>query len=303
MYNYDALIREAALPGILETVFVKPYEDLAALATEDNTIYEGDYITQVIEVGVTSPARNYTKADVDPISGSFETVEAKWKKNFSETAFEVHNIDISNARGKGGTKAVVDLFQHAMKKEKDQLWQLVYNNVYAQWKLDLLASGGYSDNNLSRVTYPTLLPYNEITATPITVGLTRGLMNGAVLNKSTTGPETYNLVMERTVYNKFLPQAQLLTTWTMNDKTQGQTVSGGWRKLGDFEDSPLTSVQGMTTGDVLYTRKVDTRIHYHRALAVTLVPSGRDSIKGIMRLGLNGYIQNPGIQGMMTNKG
>lgn len=302
MYNYEALINDAAIPGILDTVFYAPFEELRQLATEDTTIYEGNYIVQEIQVGVTSPARNYDKSDVDPIAGSFVPVEAKWKKIQSETAVEVSNIDISNARGKGGTKAVIDLFQHNLKNETNALWDVVYNNVYAQWKLDLLASGGYSDANLNRSTYPTLAPYNEVTDTPITVGLVRGLMNGTVLDKKTTGPQTYNLAMESRVYNKFLPQAQLLTSWVMNDKPSSSVVSGGWKKLGDFEDAPLKKLQGMTTGDVLYFRTQDARIHYHRALNVVAVPSGRDSVKAILRLGLNGYIMNPGIQGMMTNK-
>jgi hypothetical protein len=266
-------------------------------------VYSGNYITKEIRVSVASSARNYNKTDVDSVSGSCEFVEAKWLKIFSDATFEVSNIDISNARGRGGTNAVVNLFQDAMETQQSELWELVYENCMAQVKLDLLASGTYSAAALNRTTYPTLAPYNEVTVTPITVALTRGLMYGTDLNKKQTPRSARMLTMEPSVYNKFSTAAQLLNSWVINDAPAGVPQSVGWQPIGNFEGAPLGQVQGMTTGDVLYARKVDMRYHQHRPLVISVVPSGRDSVKGIMRLGINAYVLNPGLNGMMTNKG
>ena len=59
---------------------------------------------------------------------------------------------------------------------------------------------------------------------------------------------------------------------------------------------------GATTGDVFYIRPQDVRIHMHRAVSMVPVPSGRDSVKVIIRTGINAYVINVGLQGMMINK-
>jgi hypothetical protein len=107
--------------------------------------------------------------------------------------------------------------------------------------------------------------------------------------------------MEPAVYYKFKPLAALLHSWTFNDKS-GSDVEAGYQDLSSFEGSRLAIMQGMTTGDVFYTRKTDRLIRMHRSLEMNPVASGRDSMKVIIRCGINAYVINVGKQGMMTNK-
>jgi hypothetical protein len=298
MYNYDELIRESVQPGIEEDVFFKPYEDLVKHFTEDTKNESGPAIVRDIRVSVTSNARNYDKTDVDPIAGSFDTVTAKWTKIFQETAAEVHNIDISNA---GSTDAVVALFTDAIKLETNSLWALIFEDVYAQIKLDLLASGGYSDENLNRGTYPTLSPFNEVNAVGITPALMRQMMHSTRLNKNTSPVQGYKILMDPVAYYSLAPQVQLLHTWNVSG-VAGQAIDGGWQPIGNFEGSDLATISGSTVGDVFFIRPQDVRIRKHRNMTITTVPSGRDSVKAIIRTGIQAYVINPGLQGMMTNK-
>lgn len=301
MYNYEALINEQILPQLEDSRFVKPYRDLVAPFTEETYNPGGPALMHQITTSTTSNARNYTKADVNAQAGSREDVVAKWNFTYQHTAAEVHNIDINQAAN-GGAKGVRVMLTDAIEKEMDGLWELIYDNVYAQIKADLLASGTYSDNALNRATYPTLVPYNEVTSTPITVALMRAMMYGTRLNKNTTPKSTYRIIAEPSVYELFRPQAALLHNWnTANVNNSG--VDGGYAPLDTFEGSPIMEVQSMTTGDVFYTRKQDVIITKHRALSMEPEPTGTDSMKVNIRVGINARVVNVGKQGMMTNKG
>lgn len=301
-YDFDVagLINEVILPTIEDSRFVKPYRDLAGQFNEDSTNPGGDVITHQILTSTTSNARNFTKADVDPVAGSMDAVVAKWNFTYQETAAEVFNIDINQAAGEG-LKGIENLLTFSIAREMDGLWSLIYDNVYAQIKADLTTAGTYSDQALSRVTYPTLALYNELTDTQITVALVRAMMFQTTFNKNTGGPGSYNIIMEPTVYNAFKSQAALLHTWNTTGVAD-QPVDMGYQPVGNFEGSPVRSIQSMTVGDVFYVRPEDVHIKQHRSLTMTPVPSGRDSIKVIIRTGINAWVENVGKQGMMTNK-
>lgn len=301
-YDFDVagLIRDVIVPKIEDARFVKPYRELAGQFNEDSMNTGGPKITHQIITSATSNARNFTKADVDPVAGSFDAVDAYWNYTYQETAAEIFNIDINQAQG-DGLKGIENLVTDAVNREMDGLWELIYDNVYAQIKLDLLASGTYSDAALSRVTYPVLAPYNEVTDTQITVALMRGCQYGTTLNKNNTGGYgAYRFIMEPAVYEALKPQVALLSTWNQTD-SRG-SYAGGYATLGEFEGTPVSVVQGMTTGDVFFVRSQDVHIKQHRPLTFTTVPSGRDSVKVIMRTGINAWVENVGKQGMMTNK-
>lgn len=300
MYDFEGLIQDVVLPGMEDARFYAPWEEFASNFTEDNVNPGGPTWRHTIKVSSVSTARNYTKADVDPQAGTFDTVEAYWNFIYQEAAAEVHGIDLNQAMGQG-MKAVENLMAHAVADAYTDLWDLIFDDVYAQFKLDLTASGTYSDAALNRTTYPVLAPYNETTDTPITVPLVRNCQYQTQLNKTATGGnKAYTLMLENAVLHGFRPQAALLNTW--NESNDNRGYSAGYAPVADFEGSKVSSPQGMTTGDVFFVRKADCQIKKHMNPRTTLVPSGRDSIKIIIRTGVNGRIINIGKQGMMTNK-
>lgn len=301
-YDFDAagMINDIILPQLEDARFIKPYRELADQFTEDSINTGGGTWQHQIQTSSTSNARNHTKADVDPVAGSFEQVRAYWNFIYQETAAEVFNIDINQAAN-GGIKGVENLLTKAISDEMDGLWELIYDDVYAQIKLDLTASGTYSDAALSRVTYPVLAPYNETTDTQITVAHMRACQYNTTLNKNNTGGYgAYRFTMEPAVKYALQPQVALLSTW--NQRNENSPVSGGYAPMADFEGTPVSSVQGMTTGDVFFTRPQDVQIKKHRELTMVPVPSGRDSVKVVMRTGIQSRVINVGKQGMMTNK-
>lgn len=302
MYDFDAagLIQDVVLPGMEDARFYAPYKEFASNFTEDTVNDGGPTWRHTIKVSSTPTARNFTKADVDPQAGTFDAVEAYWNYIYQEAAAEVHEIDINQAAN-GGIKAVENLFQHALEDAFTDLWDLIFDDVYAQIKLDLTAAGTYSDAALNRGTYPVLAPYNELTDTTITVPLVRNCQYNTQLNKTRTGGNAaYRLIMEPAVLHAFRPQAALLNTWNESNNNQG--YSAGYAPIADFEGSQVTSPQGMTTGDVFFVRKPDVQIKKHMDLGVKVVPSGRASTLAIIRVGVNGRVINVGKQGMMTNK-
>jgi len=280
--------------------FYAPWEEFAANFTVDNINTGGKTWRHTIKTSSVSTARNFTKSDVDPVAGTFDAAEAYWNFIYQEAAAEVHEIDINQAAN-GGIKAVEDLMRSAIDDAFTDLWDLIFDDVYAQIKLDLTASGTYSDAALNRTTYPVLAPYNETTDATITVPFVRNCQYNTQLNKTATGGnQAYTLIMEPAVLHAFRPQAALLNTWNETNNNQG--YSAGYAPVADFEGSKVTSPQGMTTGDVFFVRKPDVQIKKHMDLGVKVVPSGRASVKVILRVGVNGRVINVGKQGMMTNK-
>lgn len=302
MYDFDAagLVLDVVLPGMEDARFYAPWEEFAANFTVDNINTGGKTWRHTIKTSSVSTARNFTKSDVDPVAGTFDAAEAYWNFIYQEAAAEVHEIDINQAAN-GGIKAVEDLMRSAIDDAFTDLWDLIFDDVYAQIKLDLTASGTYSDAALNRTTYPVLAPYNETTDATITVPFVRNCQYNTQLNKTATGGnQAYTLIMEPAVLHAFRPQAALLNTWNETNNNQG--YSAGYAPVADFEGSKVTSPQGMTTGDVFFVRKPDVQIKKHMDLGVKVVPSGRASVKVILRVGVNGRVINVGKQGMMTNK-
>lgn len=303
MYDFDAagLVLDVVLPGMEDARFYKPWEEFASNFTVDNINTGGKTWRHTIKTSSVSTARNYTKADVDPVAGTFDAAEAYWNFIYQEAAAEVHNIEINQAAN-GGIKAVTDLMANATEDAFKDLWALIWDDCYAQIKLDLTASGTYSDAALNRTTYPVLAPYNETTDTTITVPFVRNCQYNTQLNKNATGGnQAYRLIMEPAVLHAFRPQAALLNTWNAANNNN-QATSYGYAPVGDFEGSLVTNPQGMTTGDVFFVRKADVQIKQHMGLRTTVVPSGRDSVKIILRTGVNARVINVGKNGMMTNK-
>jgi hypothetical protein len=303
MMDFQSLTDEIVMPGIINTVFNKPWEEFKLVGTEDTEadIQDGSTISQKIITSVSSPVRAHVRGDVDPTAGSFVDTKAVWDKIYQETALEVHNIDISEARKGRGIQGVTDLLTKAVELEMPNLWEKIYTDVYGQWKLDLTASGTYSDAALNRTTYPTLACAGyEATNGAITLAYMRACMYTTRLNKKCGPKSGYEIVMDPVVYNVFKPLVAALHQYPVNPAPSASNM--GYQDIDSFEGSQLVSPTGMTVGDVFYCRKQDMRIQMHRPLEWRVVPSGADSIKIVYEIGVNGYAINPGFNALMVTK-
>jgi len=285
----------------METAFVKFLEDLKAIGTEDTRQYGGSKITIPVRTSVTSNAAAYDKTDVDPVAGTFVAKDAYWTKVYQHCAAEVHGIDISQA-GNGGNPSITNLITDAIMLETGKLKELIFNAILTQWKLDIDSSATYSDVALNRTTYPTLASTEENTNTQITLALARAHSNAVRLNKNSGPKSGFQFIMETAVEEAFTPKAAVLHGWNLNDTRRGESVDLGYQAINSFEGQLIYSPPGMTTGDVFYGRKEDFKIHEHRPFSIVQVASGRDSAKFVMRIGVNGYVTNPGFCGKMTDK-
>lgn len=300
MQNYLPLIEDVIIPQMAETVYAKDKGWLETVFTKDpNSSDGGSNIVRNIRTSVTSNVANYDRTDVDPDAGDFTTVQASWAKIYTHTAVEVHNIDLNEARNKG-TNAVTSLLQDAFNVEYPQLSQKLYNNIYTQLKADVDSAAAYSDNSISRSTYPTLASYEEATNTQVTLAILRTCKNTTVLNKL-VNVKDYTWLMEQAVYNPFMPLAAAQHTWNTTG-VKGQDYAAGYQPVGSWEGNDVQVVPGMTTGDVFFVRPKDIYVREHRTLEVEQKESGRDSQKFVMRTGWNLWVDNPGFQAKMTDK-
>lgn len=297
MEDYSQLLREVVTPEVMETVFVKEYDQLKQIATEDNRQFGGASITVPVRTSISSNAAAYDKSDVNPAAGTFVGVDATWTKVYHHTAFEVHGIDKSQAMN-GGQPSIANLIQDAAAMEMDQLMEVIYDSVWTQVRADIDSSGtAYSDASLSRSTYATLASTEETTDTPITLQLLRTHANTVLLNKMSNKNE-YQWIMESAVFNRFEPLVAMLHTW----QAGGPGYASGFQSPGSFESVPVYSPKGLTTGDVFFLRKRDFKIKKHREFEIEQVASGRDSAKFVMRVGINAWVENPGFCGKMYSK-
>jgi len=300
MDDYSQLVRQVVQPEIMETVFTKALDDLKKVAVFDTKRHGGHYIKVPIRTSVSSNAAGYTKADVDPDSGTFVATYGQWTKTYQHTSFEVHGIDEAEAAG-GGAEVISGLIRDAWMMEQDQIEQVIFAAILAQWKLDIDETGTYgSYSALSRTTYSTLASYEETTDASITLQYLRTMANTVNLNKKNGGKARYQLLFEPQVYNKFEPVAYGLHGMETQAGQGAQKL--GYEGVLTWEQQAVHSITGMTTGDVFYGRKEDFKIHQHRPMSVTQVASGRDSAKFVIRWGITGYVINPGFCGKLLSK-
>jgi hypothetical protein len=297
--DYSNYIQDVVEPLIVDTVFNRGMEELYGLFVK-GTPKGGDKITQKVRTAWTSNVDNYTTSDsTNPASSSQTLVTATWDKLYTHATVEIENIEINEARNGG---ADLDLVKDAILQETKALMNKIFVNCMTQIKADVDSTSAYSDAALDRSTYPTLASYEEDTDTPITVDLWRGMVNGTTLLKNTGPLAGYVALVEQAVYNKFRPLAAALNSWNINDASAGASAVMGYQELGNFEGANVVSPVGMTTGDVLLLRRQDVVILEHRPLEVEQVASGKDSVKFVLRAGVNAYVNNPGFQGKMTDK-
>ena len=283
----------------METVFHKQLSELEQYAMVDRTVTGGSKITIPIRAAVSSNAAAYTRSDVDPASGTFTPVDATFNKDYYHTSWEVSGIDLAQAQA-GGQPAISNLITDAAMMEMGQLEEVIYDAIMTDWKLHIDSSPAYSDASLSRSTYATLASTEENTDTQITLTLARTHSNTVRLNKLCGPKSGFQFLMETAVYEAFEPKVAALHGWSVPSQLGAKDL--GYQPIRTWEEQAVVSPQGMTTGDVLYGRKQDFHVYYHRPLTIEQVPSGRDSAKFVARIGINGIVTNPGFCGKMTSK-
>ncbi len=111
--------------------------------------------------------------------------------------------------------------------------------------------------------------------------------------------------MEGSVYYTLQALAAAVHAWNVNDPGVRQGVGMGYRPMINFEGLDIaapTEFTNMTTGSVFMLRRQDVNIVLHLPLEVETVQSGRFSIKNVIRIGANLYVDNPYYQGKMLDK-
>lgn len=299
--NLDTIVREVIFPLVMETVFMKRIEWLEQLFSKDTSKQGGSVITIPIQTSISTNASTYTRADVDPVSDDSVWVDATWTKVYQHAAAEVHGIDISQAAA-GGQPSINNLAAKAVSEAMDSLFDMIFDDIWTQVKLDIDSTGTYSDAALNRTTYPTLASDEDTTSVNISLSLIRDQVNAARLNKASGPKSDFMHVLETQVYERFEPLVGVLHSWVLNDPKAGAQYAGGYQPVGSFESVPVVSPQGMTTGDAFFLRPQDLKIKYHRDTRIEKVSSGRDSQKWVIRTGVNGFYVKPGFAGKQTNK-
>jgi hypothetical protein len=299
--DYNEIIQREFVPGLIDTVVYKSMAPLISLfGTKPNQ--QGDRITSQYRLAHTSNAAFYGKGDVNPAPGNQTLKKPYWTKVFSHGACEVHGIDMSNAKPSG---IAVDMVQDTLRKEVEALTDINVAGIYAQILADVDSSGtAYSDASLSRSTYPLLVSYEETTNAAISLAYFRAMIKGVMAGKGRRLGE-YICLMEQAVYNVFRPLAAAVNSWVGPSGTGTTPQATGYPEVGSFEGVSIFdpyALPNMTTGTVFMLRKEDVNLVIHRALEVEVVPSGRDSIEMIPRIGVNCYVDNPYLQGKMLDK-
>ena len=298
--DYNEFIQRVLNTKVYDTVFKARTDKMRALFPTEGTV-GGDRITDEFEVARTSPAAAYTKSDTDPTSASNTLIKPYWTKVQYHTACEISNIDINNAKNGGTDLALVS---REIMQEAKALDNVIFSALFTQLTADVDSTTGYGTGGLSRSTYTTLASYEEVTNATITLAYMRGMISGTTLLKDCGPLSGYVCLMEQAVYNVLRPLAAALHTWTGAQKA-GVAVDQGYPEVANFEGLDIVDpreMNGMTTGDVYMLRKEDVKFTEHRPLEIVQVPSGRDTVKFVLRRGLNIHVVNPGFQGKMLNK-
>jgi hypothetical protein len=301
MYDYSDLIENVVLKGVEATKLVKPYEDLQRTFAFERMNDGGDRIQKKVQVTNPTSARNFTKSDVNPVSPTPLYRTPYWLHKYSESPFEVSKIDLNQARGRGDV-AVENLITNAMLDCYENLFNVLFDNLYARIKADLLNSGTYSDGAENRTTYPVFAVHNDDTATALTYGLLRSCRN-TVTNGKPVGrnvQDEYVWLIENTAFDTVEPQLQVLTVY--NTTNDGATKDAGWAPIGKISGVPSFKTEGMTDGDVFFLRKRDIHMQEHMPIVIDYVDPGRFTVSGVMRIGVTSWVEKCWAHGMMTNK-
>ena len=299
-YSFQGYIDDVVQPTIMETVFVKNLQPALDLFNKDPNPKGGPNIVKDICVSESYPTRNYDRTDVNPVPGYFENVQASWTREYQDTSYEVHGIDISQAQG-DGLKQIQNLIQYESNKAFKALRQKIFNNFFTQLALDIDDTTAFSDNSLSRSTYPTLASQVHDTDTAITLAIARATKFSTQLNKN-VDKGSYIWLVEPTVNKTFQELLGATRTWAINDATADGKFAAGYQEAASFDGDRVIEMTGMTVGDMYFLNPNDIYIDNHMPLEIEQVESGKHAYRFVMRIGYNLWTDNPGHQAKLTDK-
>lgn len=299
-YSFQGLLDDVIQPTIMETVFVKQLQPVLDLFNTDPFSTGGPNIVKDICVSENYTGRNYDRTDVNPTPGYFETVQASWGRTYQDIGFEVHGIDVSQAKN-GGLKQITNLIQYEANKAFRGLQALIFENIATQLAADIDDTVAFSDNALSRSSYPTLSSQVHDSNTAITNQIARDIKFATHLNKD-VDKSAYVWLVEPTVDNVWQPQLAAERTWTINDPAKEGEFAGGYQQAASFDGDRILKLTGMSVGDMYYINPNDIYIDNHRAITLEQVESGKDSARFVYRCGYDLWTNNPGHQAKLTDK-
>lgn len=298
--DYNEIVQREIVPGLIDTVIYDKLEPLVKWFQVVDPI-KGDRITNRYRLGHTSNAAFYDKSDVDVAPATQVLKKPYWDKIQAQGYISVHNIDISNDAPGDNT---IDMIKDQISLEVAAIADLHQAAFFTRIKNDVdSTSVAYSDASLSRSTYPLLASYEEATDATITLAYMRTMMQTVTLNKGVNLSD-YVGCQEGSVYYTFKPLAAALHTLNMVTM-RGVPQDMGYPDVANFEGldlAPPSDFTNMTTGDVFMLRRQDVKITPTMPLRIEAKQSGADTIDFGIYMGSHIRVDNPYLQGKMTDK-
>jgi len=297
LLNYDNYITSVKKPELVNTVFKRSIGDLIGIFGQNEQVYEGNVISETFVASVSTSAGAYVDGDPDPVSFTQVLVNPYWTKVQYHESVEVSKSKLSNAGSDAKRRRMIDF---AMAQGGANLYDKVFSGCMSQLASDIDETGSYSTGALSRTTYTTLASDETPQNGAITLAAMQAARKACFLNKNVGPRSGYVWLIEEAAYNTFEPLAAATRTYNVNDGSTQQGVDTGYPPVSRFEGSDCFTPGGMTTGNMFFVRKQDVLICPHRTLETERVPSGMDTIKYVLRVGINLHVINPGFQAKIT---
>ena len=298
--DYNEIVQREIVPGLIDTIIYDALEPFYKWFSSKEAL-KGDLITTKTRLAHTSNAGFYDKSDVDVAPATHVLKKPYWEKVQAQGYISVHNIDISNDAPGGST---MDMIADQIDLELRKMVDLHQAAFFTQIKADVdSSSAAYSDAALSRSTYPMLVSYEEPTDATITLAYMRTMMQTIILNKGKSLKE-YVGILEGTTWHTFKALAAALHTLNLVT-VAGVSADMGYPDIQNFEGLALANPEdftNMTTGDVFMLRRADVSITAHMPLRVMSKQSGADTVDFALYMGSNIHVDNPYLQGKMTDK-
>ncbi len=302
--DYSNLITEIVQPQLVDSVVNKKMDKLFSLFTQNNNVAGGSRITDPNVIAKTAAGGAFTRADADPVSLTQTFINPYWNKLYYHEAFNVRREDIDE---KKAPSAEIALVSDAAMVATELLMEHVYDGVMTQIKADVDSAADYSDGAETRVT--ALTSYEENTNATITLAYMRGAQN-AIAMKDTINWGDYVWLLEQTVMNSAHPLMSATGSWVeqnprqggSSSNTGGSRVATGYMPVASFDGIPVDTSFGMTVGDCFLLKRADVQIQTHKGLEVEMKSVDEYGIRGVVRIGVNGWVRRPAFAGKLTLK-
>lgn len=300
--SYDDLLENVIQRDLVDNVVVPKVEKLFQYFTKNTNVEKGNLISDRNALTETTAGGAFSRGEAFPASLAKTWATATWTKVYYQESATVRGETISEAGG--NFDAIGNILSDAASSATRQLMDKhVYSGCMTQLKSDVDSDNTYgSYSALTRGTETTA--YEENTDATITLAYMRAMYKALVL-KEETNWEEYITLIEPTVWSTFWPLADaLVSKYRMNPMT-GESTATGYMDVHSFDGVPVTSMYGMTTGDVMCLNRNDVQIQQH--LPLQLVYQGPKELGAFEHkitaiTGINAWCRRPSRNGKMTLK-